>query len=154
MYLCGFMPVFKTSLKYKLEKAENALVFQVLAQSPDITAFLSRNHFMASNGLRIAIAKYPEFKHSKNVIFLRGSDEDNNFKPDVTRFVGRMQRDNAYDMFTAAMKELVDTVKKLSTAYPVKVYRNPSNKINSLNAIYFGTCSRPKAKAAKIIVLG
>jgi len=151
MYLCGYVPVLKTALKYKLEKAENALVFQVLAQSADITAFLSRNHFQATNGLRIAIAKYPEFKESKNVIFLRGSDEDNNFKLDVTRFVGRMQRDNAYDMFNAATKELVDTVKKLSYAYPVKIANRPSFK-NSLSYGYFN-CSRPKASAVKIIVL-
>lgn len=151
MYLCGYVPVINTGLKYKLEKAENALVFQVLAQSADITAFLSRNHFMASNGVRVAISKYPEFKESKNVIFLRGNDEANNFKLDVTRFVGRMQRDNAYDMFTQALKELVDTVKKVSYAYPVKVANSFSNSLN-YGCIKLGGRKSTKSPV-KIIVL-
>lgn len=108
----------RTSLKYRLEKAENALIFQVLEQSPDITAFLKKYNFMASNGVRIAIDKYPEFKHSKNVIFLQGSDTTENFKLDTTRFVGKMQRDNAADMFNSALKELVAAVKGVATYRP------------------------------------
>jgi hypothetical protein len=147
MFLCGYVPVLKTGLKYKLEKADSALVFQVLEQSADITAFLSRNHFMASNGYRVALSKYPEFKHSKNVIFLRGSDGDNDFKLDVTRFAGNMQRDNASDMFNQALKELVNTVKSASYAYPVKVIKASSYRKNILG------CNSGR-KPAKIIVLG
>ena len=122
MYLCGFIPSFNTKVKYRLEKADNALIFQVLEQSPDVTAFLNGNIFMAKNGLRIGSSKYPEFKHSKNVIFLRGSISSEDFKLDATRFVGKMQRDNAYDLVTQAIQELVDAVKGFSKAYPVNSY--------------------------------
>ena len=153
MYLCGYVPSYKTGLKYKLEKAENALVFQVLAQSDDISAFLAKRHFMASNGLRIATSKYPEFKHSKNVIFLQGSDSSNDYKLDVTRFVGRMQRDNAADLVNAALKELVNYVKKASYAYPVRVVR-PSNKnyFNTTGCI-FATAPRKSVRVPKIYVV-
>lgn len=119
MYLCGIVPVFKTQIKYLLDKAPNALVLQVKEQSPDVTTFLNNHNFMASNGLRIATSKYPEFKHSTNVLFLRGKDTSNDLKLDVTRFVGKMQRDNAYDMVTSAVQELVNFVKKAGQAYEV-----------------------------------
>lgn len=118
MLMCGFVPVFKTQVKYRLEKAPNALVFQVLDESPDVKAFLNGRNFLSKKtGLRIAASKYPEFKHSKNVVFLRGSDTSNDYKLDVTRFVGNMQRDNAYDMIVTAIQELVDFVKSASTPY-------------------------------------
>lgn len=105
-------------LKYSLEPMENGVIFTVLEQAPEVYAFLQNHNFMASNGIRVAMAKYPEFKHSKNIIFLRGSDAGNNNKPDLTRFVGKMQRNNAIDMFDAALKEFVDVVKKWrSSAY-------------------------------------
>ncbi len=122
-YLCGFLPVFNTQVRYKLDKEPNALVLQILDQSPDITAFLNGNTFMSpTTGLKVMTSNYPEFKHSKNVIFLRGSDKSNDFKPDVTRFVGKMQRDNAYEMVVQTIQELVDFVKEASTATPVNVY--------------------------------
>lgn len=151
-YLCGFMPAFKTGLKYRLEKAESALVFQVLEQSDDISAFLSKGHFLSQKtGLRIATAKYPEFKDSKNVIFLRGSDTDNNFKLDVTRFPGNMQRDNKYNLIVAALQELVDAVKSVSYAYPVRVVAPRSTKnVFVCSPVAY---KAPKAKAVKIIVV-
>lgn len=123
-YACfglGFMPTVAppaTHLKYRLETAENALVFQVLEQSPDITAFLNKYNFRASNGLMVSIDKYPEFKLSKNTIFLRGSDTKEAFKLDVTRFAGRVYRDGAAKMFNQALRELVDCVKGAKTAVP------------------------------------
>ncbi len=121
-FLCGFIPVFNTQVKYLLNKNKNALTFQVLDQSPDITAFLSQGEYKTSTGFTISLAEYPEFKHSKNYIFLRGRDKSNDFKPDVTRFVGKMQRDNAYNLFVQAIQELVDAVKCATTARPVDVY--------------------------------
>lgn len=153
MYLCGYVPSFKTGLKYKLEKAENALVFQVLAQSDDISAYLAKRHFMASNGLRIATSKYPEFKQSKNVIFLQGSDSSNDYKLDVTRFVGRMQRDNAAILLNDALKEFVNYVKKASYAYPVRVVR-PSTKNVFNNGCFFATApARKSVRVPKIYVV-
>lgn len=147
MYMCGFVPVFNTQVRYRLEKAPNALVFQVLEQSPDVSAFLNGRNFLSKKtGLRIGTSKYPEFKHSKNFIFLRGSDKSNDFKLDVTRFVGTMQRDNAYDMVKTAIQELVDTVKAASTAYSIggnySFYAVPKTKIKNHidcgNVIYIG----------------
>ncbi len=150
MFLCGYVPVLKTGLKYRLEKAENALVFQVLEQSPDVSAFLANGHFLSQKtGLRIAVSKYPEFKDSKNVIFLRGSDSSNDYKIDVTRFPGNMQRDNKYDLINTALKEFVDAVKATSYAIPVKVVRPRSNK----NVFVYSTLKAPKAKRAQIIVV-
>ena len=105
-----------TNLKYRLEKAKNALVFQVLEQSPDITAFLNKYNFMASNGLRVGIDKYPEFKASKNAIFLQGTDKSENYKLDTTRFAGQGYRDGAAAMFNQALRELVDVVKGMKRA--------------------------------------
>jgi hypothetical protein len=106
-----------------LTKDNYALTFQVLEQSPDITAFLSQTNFQAKNGMTIGISEYPEFKQSKNTIFLRGSNKGNDFKPDVTMFVGNMQRDNQYDMFIEAIQDLVDTVKKAFVPTPVSYGR-------------------------------
>ena len=147
------MPVLKTGLKYRLEKAENALVFQVLEQSPDITAFLENGHFLSQKtGLRIASAKYPEFKDSKNVIFLRGSDSSNDYKIDVTRFPGNMQRDNKANLINVALEEFVNAVKSVSYAYPVKVVR-PSTAKNVF--VYSAPVKKTrKASLPKIIVVG
>jgi hypothetical protein len=99
-------------LQYSLVPSENGVEFKVLEQAPEVYAFLQNHNFMASNGIRVAMAKYPEFKHSKNIIFLRGSDAGNNNKPDYTRFVGSMQRNNAIAMFDAALSEFISVVKK------------------------------------------
>ena len=119
-YLVNYCPSFDTVVKYKLNKDDYALTFQVLEQSPDITAFLSAQNFQARNGMNVGISEYPEFKQSKNTIFLRGSNKGNDFKPDVTMFVGNMQRDNQYDMVIEAIQELVDTVKKAFVPTPVR----------------------------------
>lgn len=130
----GF-PVSGTNLKYRLEKAPNALVFQVLEQSSDITAFLKKYNFMASNGLRIGIDKYPEFKASKNAIFLQGSDTSENYKLDTTRFAGPGYRNNAAEMFNQALRELVDVVKGLrqSNVYNSYGYRPAFSGGNKLS---------------------
>jgi len=109
----------------------------VLEQSPDVTAFLSSQNFQAKNGMNIGISEYPEFKMSKNTIFLRGSNKGNDFKPDVTMFTGNMQRDNQYDMVVDAIQDLVNTVKKAVMPTPVHYgygtnYGNPyGNVLNS-----------------------
>lgn len=127
LYLGGFVPVYKTGIRYKLDKSDGALIFQVLDQSPDVSAFLEALNggtFLTSTGFKIGASKYPEFKHSKNIIFLRGSDKSNDFKPDVTRFAGNMQRDNAYDLFKTTIQEFVDAVKQASATVKVDAYKS------------------------------
>ena len=119
-YLVNFCPTFNTVVRYKLDKDDYALTFQVLEQSPDVTAFLNGQNFQAKNGMNVGISEYPEFKQSKNTIFLRGSNKGNDFKPDVTMFVGNMQRDNQHDMVVEAIQELVDTVKRAVMPVPVR----------------------------------
>ena len=132
-YLVNFCPTFNTVVKYKLNKDDYALTFQVLEQSADVTAFLSSQNFQARNGMNIGISEYPEFKQSKNTIFLRGSNKGNDFKPDVTMFTGNMQRDNQYNMVVEAIQELVDTVKQVVTPtavhYGTQNYGNPYGNV-------------------------
>lgn len=135
-YLVNYCPSFDTVVKYKLNKDDHALTFQVLEQSYDITAFLSGQNFQAKNGMNIGISEYPEFKQSKNTIFLRGSNKGNDFKPDVTMFVGNMQRDNQHTMVVEAIQELVDTVKKAFRATPV---RHSVPSYGNLYAPQYGT---------------
>jgi hypothetical protein len=149
-YACfglGFQPMnFVTSpvtnLRYMLEKSQGALVFQVLEQSADIKAFLNKYNFMASNGIRIGSDKYPEFKQSKNAIFLRGSMASEDFKLDTTRFVSNSIRDNAAAALNQALRELVDVVKGVKVASPFGSYGYPvfktGNKLNTnkVNVVY------------------
>jgi len=154
-YLCGYMPIFQTKVSYKLDKHTNALVFQVLDQSPDVTAFLANNTFLSpSTGFKVELSAKPEFKISKNTIFLRGSDKTNDFKPDVTRFVGKMQRDNAHELFIQTIQELVDTVKELSTATPVNVLGNAQVYGDTVNVRSYKRSypTRNKNREIKIII--
>lgn len=142
-YACfglGFEPIKfvtspVTSLKYRLEPSQGALVFQVLEQSNDIKAFLNKYNFMASNGIRVGSDKYPEFKQSKNAIFLRGTMQSEDYKLDTTRFVSNGIRDNAATAFNEALRELVDVVKGIRAASPCGNYGFPvyktGNKLNT-----------------------
>lgn len=115
-YIANACRMGKTRLEYTLKKAEHALVFKVDYQSDDITQFLAQKSYRAKNGLTISSSQFPEFKDSKNVIFLQGSDSKRNSKLDVTRFVGNMQRDSKYDMINEALAEFVDFVKSVKAS--------------------------------------
>lgn len=124
-----FMPIFavatpKVVLEYSIKKVDDAIVFQVKEQSQAITDFLKNNRFQASNGMIIAADRYPEIKDSTNHIYLRGTDDSRNLKLDVTRFVGKMQRDSKAAIIDAALKEFVDFLsKRVKASYsPVYVY--------------------------------
>lgn len=149
-YACfglGYQPFYvapqpATNLKYRLEKSQGALVFQVLEQSNDIKAFLNKYNFMASNGIRVGSDKYPEFKQSKNAIFLRGTMQSEDFKLDTTRFVSNSIRDISAEAFNQALRELVDVVKGVKVASPFGSYSYPifktGNKLNTnkVNVVY------------------
>ena len=117
----------KTKLSYTLSKLEHGLGFQIHEQSADITAFLAKNTYRASNGILVAADTFPEFQESGKggsvTVYLRGSDKRQDNKLDVTRFVGNMQRDAKKAMVDAALAEFVDFVKSLK---PVSVYDAPA----------------------------
>ena len=114
----------KVVLEYSLKMVEDAIVFQVTEQSQAITDFLKSNRFQASNGMVIAADQYPEIKDSTNHIYLRGTDANRDLKLDVTRFVGKQQRDNKTAIIKAALKEFVEFIsKKVKASYsPVYVW--------------------------------
>ena len=117
----------KTRLEYFLKKADGGLIFQIEDQSPDITTFLQNRPFMASNGMRITIDKYPEFKDSTNTIYLQGTDVKRNRKNDVTQFVSNLARDRKAEMIDNALAELVSTVKTWNNlAAPLYIDPTPS----------------------------
>lgn len=107
----------KTRLAYTLKEVESGLIFQITEQSKDITDFLNANSYRATNGMLISSSKYPEFKDSEYTIFLRGNDPKYDFKLDVTRFVGNMQRDKRKAQIKAALREFVDHIKNASREY-------------------------------------
>lgn len=115
-YLSNLFTPVKTTLAYTLKSVEGALIFQITEQSADITAFLAKNSYRASNGLKISASEFPEFKDSKNTIFLRGTDASKDFKLDVTRFVSNNVRDSKKEMVNAALREFVDFIKKQAPA--------------------------------------
>jgi hypothetical protein len=114
VYFPGFMAKKDESvLSYRLVPTECAVTLQILSQSPQVKTFLNngKSYFMASNGTRVAIDKFPEWKESKNIIFLRGMDSREDGKVDVTRFISNSNRDNKVELLTSALEEFSKAVK-------------------------------------------
>ena len=104
----------KTLLKYVMVPVKQAVEFQILEQSDKITNFiygLRDATFQASNGMRIGISDFPEFKDSENTIFLQGSNKKLDLKVDTTRFVSDNVRDKKIAMVKEALAELVRAAK-------------------------------------------
>ena len=115
-----------TKLAYTLKKAENSLIFQVNEQSADITNFLANSSYRAKNGMLIAGSHFPEFKDSEYTLYLRGDDKSHDYKLDVTRFVGNMQRDKRATQIEEALKEFVGFIKSSSSlSYAPFAYAAP-----------------------------
>ena len=96
-------------VQYKLDKEPQALSFSVIQQAPVVSSFLSEHRFQALNGLIIASSEYPEFKDSKNTIYLQGEGNAiENFSTDVTSFNSNYVRDGKYDLIVDAIQEMVD----------------------------------------------
>ena len=100
-------------LGYQTELLEKTLGFQVTHQSSQITDFLKRNKFQASNGLKVDISHYPEYKESNLTIYLQGDDSFKNLKTDYTQFARNYVAKARKEQIEAALRELVATVKKL-----------------------------------------
>ena len=101
----------KTILRYSLLPVEKGLIFQIHEQAPEVKAFLKDGYFQASNGMRIDIGEFPEFKDSKNAIFLRGWNTAQDNKVDKTSFGSNYIRDGKYTLVTEALAELAEAVK-------------------------------------------
>jgi hypothetical protein len=138
-YFPGFLAArpSNTLLGYKIVPAEASMIFQVTVQDQKITNFMSNGYFQASNGLRVATDDFPEFKETKNIIFLRGTGRTKtNDNVDVTRFISNTARDSKIEMVDEALKELVDYVKSLDyySAIPRRTsglddFFNPSGNV-------------------------
>ena len=102
--------VKRSSLEYTIIPTECAATFQVLKQSQEIYDFLSKGHFLASNGTRIDSSDFPEWKESENIVYLRGSNKNQDLKVDVTRFISNTNRDKKIAMIDEALAELVTVV--------------------------------------------
>ena len=113
----------KVLLHYSLtELPGNKLAFQIIDQAPEVDNYLKKNNFRDSEtGLLVAAANFPEFKESKNEIFLRGLDKAHDNKIDITRFVGPMQLANKKAMFNTALKNFIKAVRKGTPANSDKV---------------------------------
>lgn len=110
----GYQEVPGSLLEYQLTPMEKSLGFQVTFQNPQVTNFLKKNRFQASNGLIVDISKYPEYKESELTIYLQGSDAMRNIKTDVTHFYSNKVRDHRKAMIESALRELVAHVKKIN----------------------------------------
>jgi hypothetical protein len=65
------------SISANLKQYEQAVVFQVTDESPEIATYLNRyGHYITSNGWTIVKAEVPELDVRRKIIFLRGSDFD------------------------------------------------------------------------------
>ena len=101
-------------LDYTIKKVEKGLLFQVNNQSPQITDFLKKNRFQASNGMIIASAEFPELKDSTNHIYLWGAESRKNGKLDATSYTHNFKRDNKYEIVKQALREFVEYVDAIS----------------------------------------
>lgn len=115
-------PASPVSIDFTLKKVEKGLLFQVNYQSPAVSDFLRNNRFQASNGLIIASSEFPEFKESKNTVYLWGSDSTRNGKLDATSFTHNFKRDSKYDMLRQALVEFVEFVQSRQPRFVPSAY--------------------------------
>jgi len=118
-------------LDYKLDTQNSKeMYFRIDYQSPSIDLYfdylarLGRNSFLTKVGYKIARGSFPEFKISKNTIFLRGSVKSMDRKNDRTRFYNNTTyRAGAEKMLKLALDEFVAEVKKTERAGLLSGYR-------------------------------
>lgn len=113
----------KGYLDFVLMPMHEALSFQILKQHPHVTEYLQKYNFVSKHGLVIKLGEeglgFPEFKDSKNTLYLRPSNGAYAMKVDTTRFIRNSVRDNKKRLLLAALKEFVEEVKRYSKAkYP------------------------------------
>lgn len=114
-------------LEYIFVPGEDVAIFQLNYQHPTVEAFLGQcpgGYFMASNGVRVALGiLHPEWKESKNIIYLDGTNGAKLGHVDITRFPedGRVYRDNKMRMFNQALEELAAAIKEVfAEAFVIK----------------------------------
>lgn len=110
----------KRYLDYTLDTGvDGQLKFQILYQSPKVNKFfdflksIGKDTYLTKSGYKVARSVFPEFKISRNTIFLRGALKSLDNKVDVTRFVNNgTYRKGSMSMFNDALKEFVNEVKR------------------------------------------
>lgn len=119
-------------LDYTLQPMKDAAIFVLHSQSPKVTNFLKKGVYLATNGMRITLgAAYPEWKDSKNIIYLDGTNGVCLGRPDITRFPpnNKKIRDNKMMMFNTALRELINVVRELDPEPPKETTRPVDGRI-------------------------
>ncbi len=131
-------------LDYTLDTGiDGQLKFQIQYQSKKVNKFMDflkamgKKYYLTESGYKVAISKFPEFKISKNTIYLRGTLKSQDNKVDVTRFPDNSTyRKGGVKMFKSALNEFIAEVEKadkrglLSDYDTYTVYNNRLSKSN------------------------
>jgi hypothetical protein len=95
-------------IRYNLYKLENALTFQVSAQSEAVTEYLrSIGRFVAKNGWKIRSRNYPGIDITTSTIYVRGFNCMLDTRPARIFALDNDYRDELVDEIYQALKELV-----------------------------------------------
>jgi len=104
-------------IKFTLTKLEKALVMQILEQP--LVGFMP---FSAKNGMEVKSSHSPEI--SSDIIYLRGSYTNHDFRPATFSFDSNTDRNTCYNKVIAAIKDWSENhplFKKKSNTTPKKV---------------------------------
>lgn len=118
-----------TRLSYILNPVEGGFTFQVVEQSPDISAFLAKQNFLSSTtGFKVSADTKPEVKITKNTIYLQGSSMADDGNIDLTKTGSNHYTKGYIEAIDTTLREFVDHVK----ANPV--YTRASRTVSSTSA--------------------
>jgi len=102
---------------------DNKALLTITHQSPKIKDFfdflgrMGKDHYLTKSGIRVAMSAFPEWKDSKNTLYLQGSWKHRNHITDTTRFVNNSTyRKNKVKLLEDALKEFVGEVRKVDNA--------------------------------------
>lgn len=90
-------------LRFRLEKFEHALVFQVLEQ--DARFNTNSDTFNASNGCSVSSVSYPRYYPEDGRILLRGNNACQDLAVHIAEFESNEERDEHYDKVLVALAE-------------------------------------------------
>lgn len=107
-----------TKIKFKLLKFEKALVFQVLEMDERFRNQNSLKEFKSKN-IDIFSAAGPNINSTKNAIFLRGSNKDNDLKITTELFKSNSDRDKHFDKIIAALQDWAENWEGFKEPEPV-----------------------------------
>lgn len=104
-------------IRFRLDKYEKALVFQVLDMREDLRG---RDAYLASNGVEIKTTTHPylEVYDSTPHVYVRGCDSTQDAYPAGIAFSSNEKRDEYYENVIQALKEWAEHHSKQGT-YPL-----------------------------------